>query len=138
MLGNNYLLWENNEFIIKTPFSPHVPYSEGLHIVIVPKADIRTAWQDSDVSAEVFRLGAKICAIMEREEFAPWFNLQANGNFGVLPGETPFFHLHVYGRNKTERWGKPILLPEAKGAYSNDPMPEADRERLVELFAREL
>lgn len=138
MLGNNYLLWENDDFIIKTPFNPHVPYGEGLHIVIVPKADIRMAWQDSDVSAEVFRLGAKSCAIMEREGFAPWFNLQANGNWGLLPGETLFFHLHVYGRNKTDRWGKPILLPEARGTYRNDPMPEVDRERLAELFAQEL
>lgn len=138
MLGNNFLLWQNDDYVIKTPFNPHLSYGEGLHIIVAPTLDLQTAWQYSEVGAEVFRLGAKICAVMEREGMAPWFNLQANGNWGLLPGSTPFFHLHVYGRNKTNQWGKPVVLLEAPGTYQNDPMPEVDRQRLVELFAAEL
>ena len=63
-------------------------------------------------------------------ELSSWFNIQANGNWGLLPDSTPYFHIHIYGRNKTESWGKPIALPELPNTYSNDPMPESDRETL--------
>lgn len=75
---------------------------------------------------------------METIRFAPWFNIQANGNWGLLPGAQPFFHPHVYGRNKTERWGKPILLPEAPGTYQHESMPESDRALLAEAFTSSL
>lgn len=71
---------------------------------------------------------------MEKIQFAPWFNIQANGNWGLLPGNQPFFHVHIYGRNKTLSWGKPIVLPEAPGTYQNAPMPESDRTTLTEAF----
>ena len=138
MLGNNFLLWENDEFIIKTPFNPHVPYSEGLHLVINPKKEIKTAWDDSQVAAKAFGLASQACKIMEELEMAPWFNIQANGNFGLLPGATPFFHLHVYGRNKTSTWAKPITLPTAPKTYKNDPMPENDRQKLIDAFKQNL
>jgi diadenosine tetraphosphate (Ap4A) HIT family hydrolase len=69
---------------------------------------------------------------------APWFNIQFNGNWGLLPGNTPFFHLHVYGRNKTANWAKPVVLPEAPKTYQNAPMPEADQSKLIEAFRAEL
>lgn len=103
MLGNNFLLWENSEFIVKTPFNPHIPYKEGLHLVVTAKSDQETVWEDPIISAKAFEIAAKACQIMEKLEFAPWFNIQVNGNFGLLPGATKFFHIHVYGRNKTDR-----------------------------------
>jgi diadenosine tetraphosphate (Ap4A) HIT family hydrolase len=134
MIGNNYLLWENESFVVKTPFNPHIPYNDGLHLVVAPKEDVESAWGDVDLSTEGFRLAAKACKIMEGNSLAPWFNIQANGNWGLLPGATPFFHIHVYGRNKTDTWGKPIVLPEAPKTYNNDPMPEKDREFLTQTF----
>ena len=71
---------------------------------------------------------------MEDLDLAPWFNIQANGNWGLLPDTQPLFHVHVYGRNKTESWGKPITLPKAPGTYRNEPMPEADRIKLIDAF----
>lgn len=112
MIGNNYLLWENESFMIKTPFNPHTPYSEGPHLIVAPKADVVTAWDDVELSTEAFKLASKACKIMNEIHFAPWFNIQANGNWGLLPGATPFFHIHIYGRNKTDSWGKPVTLPE--------------------------
>lgn len=134
MLGNNFLLWENHYFILKTPFNPHIPYSEGFHIVINSKSEIETAWQDPELSAAGFRLAANACKLLDEIGFAPWFNIQVNGNFGLLPGVTKYFHIHLYGRNKTDRFGKPIILPEAPKTYNNDPMPEADRQKLIKLF----
>lgn len=67
-----------------------------------------------------------------------WFNLQANGNWGLLPGASPFFHIYIYGRNKTDSWGKPIILPIEPKTYSNAPMPEGDRTILADKLSVEL
>ncbi len=135
---NTFKLWENVEFSVITPKNPHLPYAEGPHIIVSPKHDVANAWIDSELSARTFRLAAKVCKIMEELELAPWFNLQANGNWGLLPGNEPFFHIHVYGRNKTERWGKPLILPEAPKTYQNDPMPEIVRDELIKAFGSSL
>ena len=134
MIGNNYLLWEDDTFMVKTPFNPHTTYLEGLHVIVAAKADILSAWEDPELSGEAFKLASKVSKIISDLNLAPWLNLQANGNWGLLPGATPFFHIHIYGRNKTESWGKPITLPEMPKTYSNEPMPEYDRELLTRAF----
>lgn len=103
VMGNNYLLWENEQIQIKTPFNPHVPYSEGPHLIITPKHEIESAWADIDLSTDTFKVASLACRAMASADFAPWFNIQANANWGLLPAATPFFHVHVYGRNKTKR-----------------------------------
>jgi diadenosine tetraphosphate (Ap4A) HIT family hydrolase len=135
---NTFILWENNKFTISTPKNPHFPYSEGLHLIIAPKQEVANAWQDIELASETFKLASTVCKVMEGLQLAPWFNIQANGNWGLLPGNTPSFHVHVYGRNKTETWGKPIILPEAPGTYQNDPMPETDRDKLIDIFKTSL
>ncbi|MBL8159503.1 hypothetical protein JNJ66_03535 [Candidatus Saccharibacteria bacterium] len=134
MLGNNYLLWENDLFIVCTPHNPHLPYSEGPILVIKTKHDIANAWQDPLLTGHAFHLAAQVCQVVEKLGLAPWFNIQTNGNWGLLPDATPFFHIYIYGRNKTERWAKPIILPEVPKAYHNDPMPEPDRAKLAQAF----
>ena len=136
MIGNNFLLWENEEFVIKTPFNPHTPYAQGMHLIVTTQADYETAWQDPAVSGRVFELASRASKIIQEVGLAPWFNLQSNGNWGLLPGANKFFHIHIYARNKTEGWGKPITLPELPGTYKNEPMPESDRAVLVEAFKR--
>ena len=136
--AHNYLLWEDNNFIIRTPLNPHQPYSEGMHLVVAPKQEVPQAWENSELSAQTFKLAADACKIIESLQLAPWFNIQANGNWGLLPGAEPFFHIHIYGRNKSSRWGKPIILPEAPKTYQNEPMPEEDREKLTKAFREKL
>ena len=138
MIGNNFVLWENDTFLVKTPFNPHIPYSEGLHVHVAPKADIVSAWEDPELSGEAFKIASKVSKVISDLSFAPWLNLQANGNWGLLPEATPFFHIHIYGRNKTESWGKPIKLPELPGTYKNDPMPEDDRNLLTAELKKNL
>jgi diadenosine tetraphosphate (Ap4A) HIT family hydrolase len=133
-----FTLWENDQFTISTPKNPHTPYREGLHVIVSPKQKVANAWQDADLSGATFQLAATACKIMENLGLAPWFNIQANGNWGLLPGAEPSFHIHIHGRNKTETWGKPLILPEAPGTYQNDPMPEADRDRLIDAFKTSL
>lgn len=131
---NIFTLWENNKFIISTPKNPHLPYSEGLHVIVSPKHEVPNAWEDIELSEATFKLSSEICKIMAQLNMAPWFNIQANGNWGLLPGNAPFFHVHIYGRNKTESWGKPVVLPGAPGTYQNESMPEADRNTLSDAF----
>jgi diadenosine tetraphosphate (Ap4A) HIT family hydrolase len=134
-----FTLWENETFTISTPKNPHIPYDEGLHVIVAPnRQDIAAAWNDPEMGGASFELAAKACKIMEDLGMAPWFNLQANGNWGLLPGAEPHFHIHIYGRNKTDSWGKPVTLPEAPGTYQNDPMPEADRNKIAEAFRNKL
>lgn len=138
MIGNNFVLWENDTFLVKTPFNPHIPYSEGLHVLVAPKADIVSAWEDPELSGEAFKIASKVSKVISDLSFAPWLNLQANGNWGLLPEATPFFHIHIYGRNKTESCGKPIKLPELPGTYKNDPMSEDDRNLLTAELKKNL
>lgn len=138
MIGNNYLLWENDKFIVKTPFNPHLSYTEGLHIVVMTKTNEKNAWEDPEISGTTFKLAAKVCQIAEELHLAPWFNIQSNGNWGLLPDGAPWFHVHIYGRNKTQSWGKPITLPEAPKTFNNEPMPEADRIKLTAAFKASL
>lgn len=131
---STFTLWENDAFSISTPKNPHLPYIEGAHIIVSPKREAPNAWTDLELSATTFRLASQACQVMEKMQFAPWFNIQANGNWGLLPGGQPFFHVHIYSRNKTSTWGKPVVLPEAPGTYQNDPMPEGDRTALSQAF----
>lgn len=138
MIGNNFLLWEDETFIVCTPFNPHLPYSEGPIVIVKPKQTVAHAWQDDALTGQAFQLAAKVCQIIENLGLCPWFNIQANGNWGLLPNATPFFHIYIYGRNKTDRWGKPIILPEAPKTYTNQPMPEIDRALLTDALNTQL
>jgi diadenosine tetraphosphate (Ap4A) HIT family hydrolase len=84
-----------------------------------------------ELTAATFRLASQACQIMEDLKLAPWFNIQANGNWGLPPGGRTSFHVHIFGRKKTSNWGKPVVLPESPGTYQNEPMPENDRLALT-------
>jgi diadenosine tetraphosphate (Ap4A) HIT family hydrolase len=133
-----YILWENDAFVISTPHNPHLTYSEGLHVIVSPKRKVPNAWRDAELTASAFGLASRACKAMEGIGLAPWFNIQANGNWGLLPGRTPSFHVHILGRNKTSSWGKPVALPEAPGTYDNASMPEVDREKLSRALKENL
>ena len=134
MIHKNFLLWENDDFVIKTPFNPHTSYKEGLHLVVITKVERKTAWEDPSLSGRAFELAARASKIIEEVGLAPWVNIQANGNWGLLPNAELFFHIHIYGRNKTKNWAQPIILPRLPGTYENEPMPESDRAKLIEAF----
>jgi diadenosine tetraphosphate (Ap4A) HIT family hydrolase len=137
-LMNIFMLWENDAYTISTPKNPHISYNEGPHIIVAPKHKVANAWQDINIAESTFKLAAEVCKIMEDLQLAPWFNIQANGNWGLLPNAQPFFHVHIYGRNNTDTWGRPITLPEAPKTYKNEPMPEADRTKLIHAFESSL
>lgn len=136
---NNYLLWESDELEIVTPKNPHISLSEGQHFVVLTKNEIPNAWSDPELSAKAFLLATQLCRILEANKIAPWFNIQANGNWGLLPGTTPRFHVHVYTRLKTGKtWGQPVQLPLQPKTYNNEPLPESARHKISEMLDKNL
>jgi diadenosine tetraphosphate (Ap4A) HIT family hydrolase len=50
--------------------------------------------------------------VLERLGPADWVSLQANGNWGLLPGATPHLHVHIDGRRRGDKtWAQPQLSP---------------------------
>lgn len=138
MKNESWTLFSNGEFEVFTPFNPHISAEEGLHIIVVPEAEVESALVDENLCAETFRVAAKVAQAMKELKLAPWFNLQANGNWGLLPGSTPWFHVHVYARRKGKTWGMPVQIPLAPGTYHNEPMTEQEREDLSETLKKHL
>lgn len=138
MMKEKWILWEDEKFKVITPQNPHIPLKEGLHVKVLPKTEVISAWQDVDLCAETFKLAAKVCQIMKKLKLAPWFNLQANGNWGLLPGKTSRFHVHVYARRKGKTWGMSLQLPLIPGTFKNPPMTEKERERLSQALKENL
>ncbi|KPJ73519.1 hypothetical protein AMJ48_00985 [Parcubacteria bacterium DG_74_1] len=131
-------LWSNEKFEIFTPINPHIPPEEGLHVVVYPKTNVPSAWANPDLCAETFKVAARVAQIMEELKLAPWFNLQANGNWGLLPDNTPRFHVHIYARRKGKTWGAPVQLPLAPGTYHNEPMSEEEMKNLTKFLEARL
>ncbi len=138
MSKEEIMLVETEEFEVFTPKNPHTPPEEGPHVVVRPKADVASPWDDPNLCGESFKLAARLAQIMEELHLASWFNLQANGNWGLLPGKTPHFHVHIYGRKRTGKtWGEPVSLPLRPGTFHNDPMSEEAQEALRIRLAKE-
>jgi len=131
-----WTLWEDARFVVTTSANPHLPPEEGCHLVVAPKDAPPHAWADPAITAETVELAARVCQVMERLGLADWFNLQANGNWGLLPGAIPHLHVHIYGRRRGgETWGQPVELPKAPGTFSFAPLGEQDRASLASALA---
>ncbi len=77
--------------------------------------------------------------IVEKLKIVEWANLQYNGNWGLLPGNTTVFHIQIYGRKKTGKtWAQPVQLPNAPGTYKNKPLTEDERKLLSDAFKKYL
>lgn len=133
-MSKSYTLWSGEKFEVITLQNPHIPVQEGFHLLITLKERVPSAWTNPALCGEAFELSARVCQVMEKLELAPWFNLQANGNWGLLPNSTPHFHVHIYARRKGKTWGMPVQLPLAPNTYNNEPMSDGEREKLSEVL----
>ncbi len=133
-------LWSNGEFSITTSSNPHIPKEEGIHLRIFAKREVANGWEDPELCGKAFTLAAKVAGIIvERLKIVQWANLQYNGNWGLLPGYTPVFHIHIYGRKKTGKtWAQPVILPKAPGTYKHEPLTEKERSLLSDAFKKYL
>jgi len=135
-MAERWTLWEDERFVVATTANPHLPPEEGCHVLVWPKDPPPHAWTDPVLTGAVFELAARVCQVMERLGLADWFNLQANGNWGLLPGGTPHLHVHIYGRRRGGvTWAQPVELPKAPGGFGFAPLSEPDRARLTAALA---
>jgi diadenosine tetraphosphate (Ap4A) HIT family hydrolase len=135
---SGWTLWADGRFVVTTPAVPHLPPEEGCHVLVQPQSPPPHAWADPPLTGAAFEMAARVCRVMEDLDLAPWFNLQANGNWGLLPGNTPHFHIHIYGRRRGSTWGQPVRLPLAPGTFAYPPLPDEDRARLAAALRSEL
>lgn len=137
-LSKNIELWRGSKFEIITISNPHIPPSEGNHIIIFPLNPEPHSWSNPELTGEAFRLAAQVSKIEESLGLAPWFNLMANGNWGLLPGKTPSFHVHVYGRRKGKTWAQPFPFPVSPDSFENEPMTDEEITCLREALKLKL
>ena len=66
-------------------------------------------------------------------------NVQANGNWALLPGGSPHLHVHIYARRRSGKTrAQPVDLPKPPGAFGFAPLAEADRVRLADALTESL
>lgn len=139
MTGTTWMLWEDARFGVTTSDNPHLPPEEGCHLVVWPKDAPPHAWADPRVTAATVELAARVSAVLEQLGLVDWVNLQANGNWGLLPGAEPHLHVHIYGRKRTGKtWAQPVDLPKAPGQFGFAPLSEEDRARISVALAETL
>jgi len=138
MREKKWILWSNKKFEVFTPANPHLPPREGLHVVVRPKKRVASVWSNPELCAETFKIAAKVSQVMKKLKMAPWFNLQANGNWHFLTGGAAHFHVHIYARRKGETWGMTVQLPAKPGTFHNNPMTEKERKNLSEVLSSHL
>lgn len=138
-MPERWIRWQDERFVVSTSDNPHLPPEEGCHLLVQTNEPPPHAWADPALTGEAFALTARVCRVLERLGLVDWVNLQANGNWGLLPGGSPHFHIHVYGRRKIgQTWAQPVQLPKAPGQFGFSPLSESDRDRIAAALAESL
>lgn len=135
----HYILWQNKDFIVTAPKAPHISLREGCHLGVFAKKPLASAWQDCRLAGKAFALASKVAGIIIDIDLVQWANIQFNGNWGLLPGKNPYFHLHIYGRKKlSPHWATPVPLPRLPKTFNFPPLPLAEIKLLKKEFASKL
>ena len=63
-MSDEWLLWQNKEFVVTTPKNPHISLEEGCHIIVLTKKKVEKSWDDPKLSGRTFELAARISKIV--------------------------------------------------------------------------
>jgi diadenosine tetraphosphate (Ap4A) HIT family hydrolase len=138
-MADNWTLWEDARFSVTTTANPHLQPEEGCHLLVLPKDPPPHAWADPTLTAACFELAARVSQVLVNLGLVDWVNLQANGNWGLLPGAELHLHVHIYGRKRSGKtWAQPVDLPRAPGQFGFAPLSEVDRARLAAALTEAL
>lgn len=110
-----YVLCETEEARLFFPPHPHISPSDGGHLVVTPKAHVRSRRElPSQALAAVDLLTVVAADALEAVFGTGWFNFQENGNWGVDHPERQHMHIHVYGRSSDaaeQPFGEALRFP---------------------------
>lgn len=135
------VIYETENFEVKTADKPFIDRSEGGHIYIYPKISVRDRTKLSPALAiEYTKLSmivgeALVSAMKRRGVDIGIVNYQDMGNWGVHKPNGPTLHMQIYGRAKTatiQKYGDAVKLPHREtGFYDNfKPLNEDDVQEI--------
>lgn len=144
-------IYETPNFIVESFETPHVSRTDGGNLRILPKKKLldRTKLPPS-LAIEFMRLtmivGAAFARAMEQRGIElTRINYQDMGNWAFKTGETPFFHLHIYGRAKNaiyQPYKEAVQLPDRSSGFykkfvplNNEDIKEIRKQ--IEIISRE-
>jgi len=106
------IFYETKNFIVEAPEKCHVSRTDGGHLIIRPKKDVKERWELSPKKAiELMRLSmmvgeAMITGLNKRGIPVERLNFQDNGNWRIGTKKHPHAHLHLYGRARNSKHQK--------------------------------
>lgn len=130
-------IYETRNFYIQAAKRPFIDRTEGGHLYIFPKVEIRDRTKlSAPLAIEYMKLSmvvgeALVSAMTRRGITIGIVNYQDMGNWGVFKPEGPTLHMQIYGRAKTatiQKYGDAVSLPHREtGFYDNfKPLNEED------------
>lgn len=131
------VIYETDDFVIKTADRPFIDRAEGGHLLIVPKVTLRDRTQLSPkLAIEYMKLSmvvgeALVSAMARRGVDIGLINYQDMGNWGIGRPEGPTLHMQVFGRATTatiQKYGEAVSLPRREAGFydSFKPLNEED------------
>ena len=122
-------IYETPNFHIQAAERPFIDRSEGGHLYLFPKIDVRDRTKLSpQLAVEYMKLSMVVgealqSAMARRGVDIGIVNYQDMGNWGVFRPEGPTLHMQIYGRAKTatiQKYGDAVQLPHREtGFYDN-------------------
>ena len=130
-------IYETENFYIQAAKRPFIDRSEGGHLYLYPKNDLRDRTQLSPpLAVEYMKLsmvaGEALVSGMARRGVAIGIvNYQDMGNWGVFKPEGPSLHMQIYGRATTatiQKYGDAVQLPRRETGFydSFEPLTAED------------
>lgn len=143
------VVWSDEHFEIRLPNRPHVDRDDGGHLVVYPRRDVgfrsELPVQEAQALAVLLQAleEAYISAMRDRGLDMVWLNIQDNGNRSLLSDKPRHFHVHLYGRCRTERGqtpGQALAFPDPHSHVydENRPLNEGDLEAIVTRLERNI
>lgn len=131
------VIYETDNFVIRTADRPFIDRAEGGHIYLDSKLSLRDRTKLSpSIAIEYTKLSmivgeALVTAMKRRGVEIGIVNYQDMGNWSVFKPEGPKLHMHIFGRAKTatiQKYGDAVKLPYRESGFYDDfkPLNEAD------------
>ena len=125
-------IYETDSFHIQAASRPFIDRSEGGHIYLFPKVDVRDRTKLSpSLAIEYMKLSmvvgeALVSAMARRGVDIGIVNYQDMGNWSVFKPEGPTLHMQIYGRAKTatiQKYGDAVQLPHRETGFYDGFQP---------------